>query len=91
MQAALRKAYDELKAHFREYQEGMVELPRLYHEVRRARPDLTVADFHRELLTLETNRVIDLHIRNEVRDAPEPDKAIRRNDKLYYFVYWPRS
>jgi hypothetical protein len=91
LQAVLRRAYDELKAHYREYQEGMVELPRLYHEARRSRPDLTVGDFHRELLTLEGKRVLDLHIRNEVRDAPEPDKAIRRNDKLYYFVYWPRS
>lgn len=91
LQGILRKAYDELKAHYREYQEGMVELPRLYHEARQARPDLTVADFHRELLALEGQRLLDLHIRNEVRDAPEPEKAIRRNDKLYYFVYWPRS
>jgi hypothetical protein len=69
----------------------MVDLPRLYHEARRARPDLTVADFHRELQALEGKRVLELHIRNEVHDAPEPDKGIRRNDKLYYFVYWPRS
>jgi hypothetical protein len=91
LQTVLRKAYDELKAHYREYQEGMVELPRLYHEAKRARPGLSVEEFQRELLALESKRVLDLHIRNEVRDAPEADKAIRRNDKLYYFVYWPQS
>jgi hypothetical protein len=91
LQAVLRRAYDELKAHFREYQEGMVELPRLFHEARRGRPGLSVEEFQRELLALEARRVVDLHIRNEVRDAPEADKAIRRNDKLYYFVYWPHS
>jgi hypothetical protein len=89
--AVLRKAYEELKAHYREYQEGMVELPRLYHEARRSRAGLSVEEFQRELLALEAKRVLDLHIRNEVRDAPEPDKAIRRNDKLYYFVYWRQS
>jgi hypothetical protein len=91
LQAVLRRAYDELKAHYREYQEGMVELPRLFHEARRSRPGLSVEEFQRELLALEAKRVVDLHIRNEVRDAPEADKAIRRNDKLYYFVYWPQS
>jgi hypothetical protein len=91
LQAVLRKAYEELKAHYREYQEGMVELPRLYHEAKRARPGLSVEEFQRELLALESRRALDLHIRNEVRDAPEADKAIRRNDKLYYFVYWPQS
>jgi hypothetical protein len=87
----LHRAYEELKAHYREFQEGMVDLPRLYHEARRARPDLSVEEFRREILALESHRALDLHIRNEVRDAPEPEKAIRRNDKLYYFVYWPRS
>jgi hypothetical protein len=91
LQAVLRKVYDELKAHYREYQEGMVELPRLYHEARRTRPGLSVEEFQRELLALESKRVLELHIRNEVRDAPEADKAIRRNDKLYYFVYWPHA
>lgn len=91
LQAVLHKAYGELKAHYREYQEGMVELPRLYHEARRTRPGLTVEEFQRELLALESKRVLDLHIRNEVRDAPEAEKAIRRNEKLYYFVYWPQS
>jgi hypothetical protein len=91
LQAVLRQAYDELKAHYREFQEGMVELPRLFHEARRSRPGLSVEDFQRELLALEAKHVVDLHIRNEVRDAPEADKAIRRNDKLYYFVYWPQS
>ena len=68
-----------------------MELPRLFHEARRSRPGLSVEEFQRELLALEAKRVVDLHIRNEVRDAPEADKAIRRNDKLYYFVYWPQS
>jgi len=91
LQTVLHKAYEELRSHYREYQEGMVDLPRLYHEAKRSRSDLSVADFHKEVLALEGKRILDLHIRNEVRDAPEPDKAIHRNNKLYYFVYWPRS
>jgi hypothetical protein len=88
--AVLRKAYETLCC-FREFQEGMVELPRLYHEAKRALPALSVEEFQREVLALESARRADLHIRNEVRDAPEPEKAIRRNDKLYYYIYWPRS
>jgi hypothetical protein len=89
LQPVLRKAYETLCC-FREFQEGMVELPRLYHEAKRARPALSVEEFQREILALESKRVADLHVRNEVRDAPEPEKAIRRNDKLYYYIYWPR-
>jgi hypothetical protein len=89
LRGVLRKAYETLCC-FREFQEGMVELPRLYHEAKRIRPALSVEEFQREILAVESQHVADLHIRNEVRDASEPEKAIRRNDKLYYYIYWPR-
>jgi hypothetical protein len=82
----LRKAYETLCRS--RFHEGMVELPTLYHEARRTRPDLTVAEFHREIEELEKKRALDLHLRLDARNAPEADKAIRRGNKLYYSLYW---
>jgi hypothetical protein len=84
----LRTAYERLCC-FREFQDGLVEIPRLYHEARRSLPSLTVGAFRGELESLWNARTVELHILNEVREAAESDKAIRRDDKLYYFVYWP--
>jgi hypothetical protein len=86
----LRKAHDQLKTQ-PQYQEGMVDLPRLYHEARRAKPDLTVDEFRRVIDELSTQRAIDLHVHHEGQKAPEADKGLWRNNKLYYYVYWPRS
>jgi hypothetical protein len=83
----LRTAYDNLCL-FVEFQDGMVELPRLFHEACRAYPQLSVPTFHQVLTSLWTKREVELHILNEVREAKEPDKGILRNDKLYYFLYW---
>lgn len=87
--AVLRQAYDKL-TQFVEFEDGLVEIPRLYHEARRARPDLSVEACHRELEALWGRRELELKVLNEVRLASEPDKGIRRDDNLYYFVYWPR-
>jgi hypothetical protein len=87
--AVLRNAYEKLIC-FREFQDGLVEVPRLYHEAHRSAPGLTVETFRRELESLWDSRAVELHVLNEVREAKEPDKAIRRDDKLYYFVYWPK-
>lgn len=86
----LRKAHDQLKAQ-PQYQEGMVDLPRLYHEARRAKPDLTVDEFRQVIDELSSQRAIDLHVHHEGQKAPEADKGLWRNNKLYYYVYWPRS
>jgi hypothetical protein len=84
---ALRAAYRKFRL-FLEYQNGLVDIPTLYHEVRRSLPELTVEELHRELDRLWTHREIELHVLNEVREAEEPEKGIRWQDKLYYFVFW---
>ncbi len=85
----LHAAYERL-CHFREFEDGMVELPRLFHEARKKLPGLTVEEFHRELDELWSGREVSLHILNEVGRASEPDKALRRDDALYYYVFWNR-
>jgi hypothetical protein len=90
LQSQLQKAYQKLRQ-FVEFEDGLVEIPRLFHETRRSRPELTVDAFHRELDRLWSERVLELKVLNEVRSAAEPDKGIRRGDNLYYFVYWPSA
>jgi hypothetical protein len=88
LSTVLHNAYEKLCC-FREFQDGLVDMPRLYHEARNTIANLSLGAFHQELETLWNNRTIQLHVLNEVRSATEPDKGIRRNDKLYYYVYWP--
>jgi hypothetical protein len=84
----LRRAYQLLRQ-LHEFSDGLVPIPRLYHEARRSLPALSVEALHRELQALWDRRELELKILNEVRLASEPDKALQRGDNLYYFVYWP--
>jgi len=87
LHSLLRTAYEQLCL-YSEFEDGLVPIPRLYHEARRTTPNLTVHAFHQELEALWSKRVLELKVLNEVRSASEPDKAIRRGDNLYYYVYW---
>jgi hypothetical protein len=87
LRPVLRQAYEKL-CRFIEFESGLVDLPRLYHEARVLQPTLSLDNFHRELDSLASQRVLELRVLNEVRTAVEPEKAIRRGDNLYYFVYW---
>src|SRR5262249_24536637 len=87
LRTALRTAYDRLCC-YREFQDGLVELPRLYDEAAKAVPELSVAAFRREVESLWQNNAVQLRILNEVREAEEAEKAIQRDNKLYYFLYW---
>jgi hypothetical protein len=89
LEAVLREAYCKLRQ-FIEFEDGIVQIPRLYHEARRALPGLSVEVFRRELERLWDAREVELKVLNEVRTAAEPDKAVRRGDNLYYFLYWPK-
>jgi hypothetical protein len=86
----LHRAYDKLCL-LVDFRDGLVELPRLYHEARKTLPTLNVEDFHRELRSLWQAREIELHILNEVRSAAEPDLGIWRDNHLYYYIFWRRS
>lgn len=87
IRAALKDAYGELIL-YPEFEDKLVEIRRLYHEASRALPGLTVPQFHRELEHLQSQRRIELHGLNEVQHAQEPELALRRNDRLLYYVMW---
>ena len=85
--AVLRRAYRTLKQ-FAEFNDGLVPIPRLYHEARRTLPHLSVEALHRELQSLWDRRELELKVLNEVRQATEPDKGITRGEDLFYYVFW---
>jgi hypothetical protein len=87
LDAVLRRAYRTLRQ-FAEFNDGLVPIPRLYHEARRTLPHLSVEALHRELQSLWDRRELELKVLNEVRTASEPDKAITRGENLYYYVFW---
>jgi hypothetical protein len=89
LRTVLHNAYEKL-CRFIEFQDGVVELPRLYHEARRTLPGLTVPAFQAELMALWQQRELELHVLNEVAKATEPEKGVRQHDKLYYYVQWRR-
>lgn len=83
----LKAAYDELCLDV-EFQDKVIELRRLYHEAVRTTPELTVEQFHRELVSLQQARLVELKALNEVQYAREPHLAIRQNDRLLYYLLW---
>jgi hypothetical protein len=83
----IHKAYREL-CFYVEFEDGLVAIPRLYHEVKKALPQLSIPQFHQELDSLWRERLVELKVINEVRQAIEPEKAIRQGDDLYYYILW---
>lgn len=86
---AIRSAYQEL-CFFREFEDGVVELPRLYRKLQQTPPGPSAADFHAELKRLVSERKAELKILNEVHLAQEPQLGIR-DGALYYYIYWPEA
>lgn len=87
LRAVLKQKYDYLRQ-LVEFEDGLVALPRLYEKASAELPGLTVPAFHAELLKMWDERLIELHVVNEVRSAKDAHLGIRRNDALYYFAYW---
>ncbi len=83
----IEAAYRELCL-FVEFRDKLVEIPRLYQEVARRLPGLTVRQFHDAVEALQAERRVDLKVLNEVRAAKNPEQAIRKDDRLYYFLIW---
>jgi hypothetical protein len=73
---------------FVEHRDGLVALPRLYDQVRRARPDLTLDQFHAAIDQLSRERQSELHVLNEVSTEPtaKDNGSILRGDRLYHYV-----
>jgi hypothetical protein len=87
LRVVLHQAYDELCLYL-EFRDKVVEIPRLYHEVARRLPGLSLTRFHRELEALRDERRIELHKLNEVNLARERALAIEKDGRLYYYVLW---
>ncbi len=84
---AIKSAYDELRL-LKEFRDGLVEIPRLYHELKQSQPNLTVEAFHAGLDELAKQFLIELHGLNEVSEAWHREWAIERNGRLLYYVRW---
>jgi hypothetical protein len=87
LRAALRSAYDHLCL-FVEFRDKLVEIPRLYHEAAERLPGLSAQRFRHELEALSAERQVELHKLNEVHLAKEPELAIEKDGRLYYYVFW---
>ncbi|MCS6863509.1 MAG: hypothetical protein RMJ56_00115 [Gemmataceae bacterium] len=87
LHASIKEAYEELCLD-PDFRDRLVEIRRLYRRLQRKQPAVALADFHQALLQLEKQRIIELHDLNEVQRAKEPELAIRRNDRLLYYVIW---
>jgi hypothetical protein len=87
LREVLRRNYDYL-CRLVEYQDRLVEMPRLYQKAQSDVPQVTIQQFHDELLRLRAERKIELHILNEVRSAEHPELGIREGNTLFYYVLW---
>jgi len=87
LREVLQASYDELTL-FTDFRTGFVPLPRMYQSAKRAMPELTLAKFHHEVESLRDAREIELHVLNEVHRAENPELAIRREGRLYYYLFW---
>lgn len=85
---ATRDAHQFLRTWFKEYSDGLVNMPHLYNEVKKSVPDLTPEEFHGELWRQSKDRESELHVINDERglDPEIRNKAIHTNDRLYYYM-----
>ncbi len=85
LRTVLKQAYDHL-CQFVDHR--LVELRAVYHQAVKTHPELTAGEFHRTLWEMHTERILELHVLNEVKKALEPNLAIERDHHLYYYMIW---
>ena len=85
-------AYNDL-SEFVEFKDGLVELPRLYRQVKKTRPDLTVPQFQAAVWELGRSRAGELHVLNEVRTAPnaQNEGSVMRDGSMYHYIRFAHS
>lgn len=84
----LSDAYNHL-TNFKEFQDGLVEIPRLYREVKKRSPGTTLDEFHASLAAARGNRAVELHVANEQAAAKDKPLAIEDNNRVFYYVTPP--
>lgn len=100
---AVRQAFVDAADHlsqFVEYQDGLIELPRMYREVAKRVPGLTVPQFQAAVWQVKESRAVELHVLNETRGVggAETEGSLKVNrtgklgdDRLYHYVRFPRA
>jgi hypothetical protein len=93
---AVRQAIVDSADHlsqFVEYQHELYPMPRMYREVSKRVPGLTVSQFQAAMWQASVGRAVDLHAVNEVRNYPDAEKqgSIKTSDRLYQFVRLPQN
>lgn len=93
---AVRQAIVDAADHlsqFVEYQHELYPMPRMYREVSKRVPGLTVAQFQAAMWQASQDRALELHAVNEVRNYPDAEKqgSIKTSDRLYQFVRMPQN
>ena len=76
---------------FVEHQDGMIPIDRVYHELAKRRPGVTVDQLHAAVDALNRDygrNGIELHALNEIAKVPENERiaTISRNDRNYHFM-----
>lgn len=89
---SIGKAYYTL-SQFKEHEDGLVPVDRLYHEAKRDTPDLTVKQFKDHLQKMWDKREISMHAINEVRQLSkeQKDKGITKGESHYHYVFWDKN
>ncbi len=83
----VRNAYRKL-THYSEFRDGIVDIPRIYEELRRHDASFGLKTLHTELQRLHAASKLELRVCNDPRDAPLPDEGIWQDGTLLYYVYW---
>ena len=90
---------DRLAASYRalcrrvDYEDGLVDIPRLYRHVRQEVPGLSVDAVREELQRLWQAEDLDLRVLNEVDLVPADERAfgIPYSNALYFYVDWNKE
>lgn len=86
----LMDVYQEL-VQFREYRDGLVEIPHMYHALSQQIPGLTVPQFHAALAAINRTFNVELRVLNEVRTARRPEWAMMRDGAMLYYLNIPKE
>jgi len=76
---------------YREFEDGVVEIPRLFHELRRRRPGVTLDQFHAALAAAAGRRQIHLMGADSPALAPGKELAMEDGRNLLFYVVPPQG
>lgn len=88
LRRSIESAYQKL-SHFKGMEDGIVELPRMYHSVKQEHPNLTPEQFHAELKSIAGENKGRLMIQNEAHLAKEPHLGIKTDRGFMNLFHWP--